>query len=483
MDLSPEKIQTMDAGELVDAVLESFTAAPADRIKIQTLLQIRADEIGTASRIDKMLERLNEQEDDQKAAQRKALAQKREIVLDTDKNGKVMITVENFLKVMQQDRRFENIKYNVLLNAAEVEEQDGPRRWTDADEAESKRYIEDTYKLYSSVKHGEAMRLLWQEREYNPIVNIIDAVEWDGEPRIERFLVEWGKADNTAYVREVSRLIFAGGIHRLYNPGCKFDDVPVLVGGQGMGKSTLVRWLAINDRYFGEVTEIDGQRGIEQLGGAWICEIAELLAVTKTKEQEAVKAYITKKSDKYRKPYDKQVSELPRRCIFVGTTNNFQFLKDKTGNRRWYPVEVNSSGYWLFDHEAECRAYILQCWAEAKVRFDKGELPNYADQSLAADYIAAQNEAMEDDWRVGAIGKYLDSKGPGELVCARELALKALAIGGQIAQNPTQKESQEIGQIMRTYFSDWSMADRQYLPEWGRQRCWKKSGKPVELPL
>ncbi len=156
------------------------------------------------------------------------------------------------------------------------------------------------------------------------------------------------KAEDNEYTREVSRLIFAGGIHRLYSPGCKFDDVPVLIGtSQGEGKSTIVRWLAIHDDHFTEVTEIDGQKGVEQLEGAWICEIAELLALTKAKEQEAVKSYIARLKDKYRKPWGKNTDELPRRCIFIGTTNNEQFLRDKTGNRRFYPVKVNSKGQFI----------------------------------------------------------------------------------------------------------------------------------------
>ena len=99
--------------------------------------------------------------------------------------------------------------------------------------------------------------------------------------------------------------------------------------------------------------------------GAWICELSELLGLTKAKEVEAVKSYITKLVDRYRRPFDRRTTDHKRQCIFIGSTNRSAFLTDKTGNRRFYPVEVHSSGYDLFDHEAEIRNDIIQVWAEA----------------------------------------------------------------------------------------------------------------------
>ena len=215
---------------------------------------------------------------------------------------------------------------------------------------------------------------MFELRKYNPIIDIIEGVKWDGVERCERFLIDWAKVEDSPYSREVSRLIFAGGIHRLYQPGTKFDDVPILIGTkQGEGKSTLVRFLAISDEYYGEVTQMEGTPAIEQLQGKWICEISELLALTKTKEQEAAKAYITRAFDKYRKPWDKNTVDLPRRCIFIGTSNNSNPLSDKSGNRRYYPIEVHSDGYEIFDHEDEIRDYVLQCWAEAREKYKAGK--------------------------------------------------------------------------------------------------------------
>lgn len=230
------------------------------------------------------------------------------------KTGKPLLTIENFLTAMEEDKRYANIRFNELSGRAEVHNiiVDGKpqiKKWTDADEAASERYMETAYELYSPPKHERALRLLFEERRYNPIRDVIDSVKWDGTERCENFLTKWALVEDSDYTREVSRLIFAGGIHRLYEPGTKFDDVVILIGTrQGEGKSTLVRWLAVKDEWYGEVTLFDGQQAIEQLQGKWICEISELLALTKTKEQEAAKAYITRAVDSYRKPWDKNVT-------------------------------------------------------------------------------------------------------------------------------------------------------------------------------
>ena len=396
-----------------------------------------------------------------------------------DSKGKPLAVINNFLLIMVQDKRYEPVRFNEMTGCAEVHIQDKGkikvRRWTDADEAESMRYIEATYGLYSREKHDAALRLLFQERMYNPLRNIVDDIKWDGKPRCREFLVKWALCDDNDYTREVSRLIFAGGIHRLYAPGTKFDDVPILIGlAQGEGKSSLIRFLAIHDDYYGEVTSVDGQPSIEQLQGKWICEVAELLALTRQKDQEAVKAYITRSVDRYRKPWDKNVSELPRRCILIGSSNDANPLVDKTGNRRYYPVIVHSNGYWVYEHETEIREYIMQCWAEAKVLYDKGEMPNYADQKYVKLYREAQENATQDDWRVGAIQAFLDRKNPGEFTCVREVCHRALSPNPDFPHEPTLAESKDVGRILNK-LPDWERVNgARAVGVYGKQKCWKK---------
>lgn len=465
----------MDKQQLINSVILSFDLEEFDQIRVQALMQIRAGELNITTAVSRMISAYRKKDESISKSYNRALAkQESTIPLKLDDKGVPIATINNFLLVMQNDPFYEGVRFNVLTNAPEIHKHGKVLRWSDADEAESRHYIETVYNIHSESKHFDALRILLREREYHPIQDIVDSLSWDGTPRIESFLTKWMQADDNEYTREVSRLIFAGGIHRLYSPGCKFDDVPVLIGtNQGEGKSTIVRWLAIHDSHYSEVTDIEGQKGIEQLEGAWICEIAELLALTKAKEQEAVKSYITRQCDKYRRPYDRQISEYPRRCVFIGTTNNEQFLKDKTGNRRFYPVKVRSSGYWLYDHEWECREYILQCWAEAKERYRCGEFPNYADRNLLDQYGAAQEEAMEDDWRVGAIEAFLNKQPLGTQVCIRQIKHEALSVNKDFPQDPTPKESQEIAVLMNR-FPQWKKSGLQYTRDYGRQRCWER---------
>jgi len=375
------------------------------------------------------------------------------------------------------------IRYNLMKNAPEIdsltEEGLKTRKWADSDDSRALANIEGVYGMYNDPKYRHAMRIYLDENSYNPVVDMLNALKWDGKPRIKTFLTKWMGCADTPYVHECSRLIFAGGVHRAYRPGCKFDDVVVLIGTkQGEGKTTLVRWLAMRDEFFAEVTEIEGQRGIEILEGAWICELSELLGLTKAKEVEAVKSYITRQVDRYRRPYDRYVVDNPRRCVFVGTTNKRQFLTDKTGNRRFYPVETNGSGYDLFDREAEVKEDIRQCWAEAIQLFREDALPPYANRALLSSIREEQDRASEDDWRIGMIEKYLQTKRVGDSVCVIEIWEKAL---NEPYTKPERKDSNEISTIMQAQPNWEKMEKPQTMGEFGKQRGWTRIDKTIQV--
>lgn len=404
-----------------------------------------------------------------------------DVVLDYDGKGQPLVTVDNFVKILRADKQFQDIKFNLLTYSPEKCVDGKMERWTDADDAKARHYIEKRYKLHNVQKCDDALRIVFAENEYHPVRDIVNGLVWDGESRIFDFLHHWTKCEDTDYTREVSRLIFAGGIHRLYNPGVKFDDMPVLIGTkQGEGKSTLVRWLAMSDEYFSEVNEIEGQKGMESIEGAWICEMGELLALNKAREVEAVKSYLTRQNDRYRMPFDKRVTDHKRQCIFIGTTNKEQFLTDKTGNRRFYPVKISQSGYDLFDNEQEIKEYIKQCWAEAKKLYDDGKLKNFADRKLLNEIRQAQSGAVEDDYRDGMIQAYLDGKNE---VCILEIWRDALQMSEYT--KPTKKDSNEIGLIMQNQ-SGWVKQDKvKRFDRWGVQKYWGRENRADDdfLPL
>lgn len=347
------------------------------------------------------------------------------------------------------------------------------REWTDAQESEARAYFESNYGMYSQAKLADALAIYFKDHRVNPLIDILEELEWDGKPRIEHFLTDVMKADDSEYIRECSRLIFAGGIHRAYEPGCKFDDMIVLIGGQSAGKSTIVRWLNLDDQFFREIKTIAGKEGIEAIRGVWIGEVAELMAMTRVKEAEAVKAYITSQEDAYRPPYGKHVITVPRRCMFIGTTNNPQFLTDKTGNRRFYPVKVKSFAYKMYDNEALIKDYIHQCWAEAVHLYKEGKLQPFAKKEVLEQIRAAQEAAMEDDWRIGAIEQYLEDqkKKPGDTVSVIELWHRALNEPEE--SKPSRKDSIEISQII-TNMPGWIQCPNPISTAWGKQKAFRK---------
>ena len=475
MELIDTAIWDMTPQQLIDrdTIFSLYDIIEPERARLRAIMESRAEQLEMSKSFAKMIKAYDAYEKEFNDAYNKSIVEGRaELPIKFDGKGVPLQTTDNILIIMRNDAYFAGLKFNLLTYAPEIHENNTIRRWSDADDSASRHYIESTYNIYNIAKHDDATRILFTERAYHPIRDIIDSAEWDGTERIEQFLTEWLWADNTPYVREVSRLIFAGGIHRLYNPGCKFDDVAVLVGKQGAGKSSIIQFLAMQPQFYAEIWEFDGQKGVEAVEGAWICEISEMLALTKSKEVEAVKAFVTRQIDRYRKPYDKHVSEYSRQCIFVGTTNRSTFLTDKTGNRRFYPVRINQTGYYLFDREEEVRNYILQCWAEAKAKMERGELKPYADRDLIEQIQAEQANAVEDDYRVGMIESYLENQNE---VCILELW--KVALGNEFSK-PSKKDSNDISLILQN-FADWDKEDKpKRIKEFGLQRYWKRV-KPI----
>ena len=403
---------------------------------------------------------------------------RKQIQLERSGNGKPLSTIKNFLTIMEEDPQYEGVRFNELTGQAEIHSitEDGKpqkRNWQDSDDAASREYIETNYQIHNRSKHDDALRILFARRTYNPLRDLVESFVWDGQNRCERFLTRWMGAEESPYSREISRLLFAGAINRLYIPGCKFDEVPVLVGTkQGEGKSTCIQWLGLHDDFVSTTRNLSGdQKSIEAIQGAWLVEIPEMAAF-KISESESIKAFITAQNDKIRLPYDKRTTVLPRRCVFVGTSNTSSFLIDKTGNRRWYPIDVHSSGYSLYQHEAEMRDYICQCWAEARDRFKAGKMPPVANQELRPLYQAAQANAMTEDYRVGVITEYLRRLPSDALVCVKELWDKALF--PDTVQKPTRRDQTDIADIL-DHVDGWERAGRPILPTYGQQRAWRRS--------
>lgn len=454
-------------------LLDICKAKGSERAELIAQIELKASEFKVKTALKRIINEMLSEEHEEEM-RRAAIAESYDIngvSIKRDGNGKPITSIENFAEIMRRDDFFSGIRFNLLTYSPEW---DG-EKWNDTHDSIVRGYIEARYMIHNHDKCDDAFRMLLKSREYNPVTEEIESIEWDGKERIPTLLSKWLKCDDTPYTREVSRLIFAGGINRLYNPGCKFDDVPVLVGTrQGEGKSTFIRWLALKDNWFTDnLVDIEGTKGIEALEGIWICEIAEMMATTKVKEVESVKAYITRQNDRYRRPFDKRVTDHPRQCIFIGTTNKAQFLTDKTGNRRWYPVTCRQSGYDLFSCKEAVQSDIRQCWAEAKEKYDRGEMLPYADQSIINLIRSEQDAAVEDDYRIGLIEDYIDGR---DEVCALELWRNALK---SEYLSMSKRDSMDIGLIMQGMTGWQKEKNPKRFAEYGLQRYWKRVGVPV----
>lgn len=389
-------------------------------------------------------------------------------------------TIDKFYEILRTDPAFAGFRYNLHTDAREVLTEDGKvMPWDKTQEAKVRFYIEKTYNIHNREKLEDALFMFFASKQYNPIIDYISEIQWDGKPRCETFLHDILKAADLPYVREVSRLIFAGGIHRLYNPGCKFDYMPILIGAQGCGKSTASRWLALQDIWFSDsLKKFDGSKeSVESMYGAWIVEIGELSALKKS-ESEEIKAFITRQTDKYRKPYASTPTDNDRKCFFIGTTNNQQFLTDKTGNRRFLPVHVSSDIDYLWEHEQEIKEYIRQCWAEAKAKRDQKEMrPYIADKEIRMQAEQAAKDAMLDDWRESSIRAMIEKPG-FERITAIEVYEHLYP---DYKMENYKKEASQIVSLLNSFAElecrgAYTVKDR---PELGKQRTWFKKKAPA----
>lgn len=390
--------------------------------------------------------------------------------LMTDSRGRVMLTIDNFVSILDNDPRFAGIRFNLMSDTAYI---DG-RKWTDADDSWMRNEIEKDYKIHNTAKLDDAFRIILRRREYHPVRELIEGLTWDGKSRIYTLFSKYLKCEDTDYTREVSRLFFAGGIHRVYNPGCQFDNMVVLIGTtQGEGKTSFLRWLVMEDEFFGEVTSVEGQQSIEALEGKWLCVFDEMYAMMRAKEQEAIKAYVTRRFDHYRRPYAKYTSETPRQCFFAGTTNHLEFIGDKTGGRRFFPIVVRVEPYTLHSRQEELREDVRQCWAEAKYLYDNGKLAPVANPDLYAEIKAAQAAASEEDYRIADIERYLALRENGGLTCVKQLWKDALGMPEDRAISA--KDSRDIGVIMQN-MRGWERVGNQHIGGYGKPKAWKKVG-------
>lgn len=331
-------------------------------------------------------------------------------VLELDKQGKVKDTLTNIAAILRHDPQLKNIVYNEFKCMIDVIG-DLPWKqvkpgWGDTDISCAKLYFERVYGIWSPTKFKDALlAVVSAERLYHPIKEYFETLQWDGTERVDTLLIDYLGAEDTPYVRAVTRKTLAAAVARVYEPGIKFDSILVLNGPQGIGKSTL--FTLLGKHWYSDslsITDMKDKTAAEKLQGYWILELGELAGMKKV-DVETMKSFVTRTDDKFRQSYGVVVESHPRSCIIVGSTNSEGgFLRDITGNRRFWPVHVSGNGKF---HPWELTE-VDQIWAEAIERYRAGE-ELYLKGRVAADAYAMQQDAMESDDREGVIADYLET--------------------------------------------------------------------------
>jgi predicted P-loop ATPase len=282
--------------------------------------------------------------------------------------------------------------------------------WEDNDDAELRYYIEKVYGISCPQRIDDARLVVQGKNRFHPVRNYLNSLAWDGIERAEAIFIDYLGAEDCPYTRAVTRKMLAAACARVFQPGIKFDYMLVLTGEQGAGKGQVLKLLG-GRWYSDSIMTISGKEGLEQLQGVWILEMGELSALKRT-SVEHIKQYISKGEDYFRPAYGKHVILFQRQCVIFGTTNDLEFLRDQTGNRRFWPVAVSAA-----EDEEKWRkltnSVVDQIWAEAYEIYKKGE-ELYLKGELEKEAIKRQEYHTETSINEGLIIKYLELLLPEE---------------------------------------------------------------------
>ena len=378
------------------------------------------------------------------------------------------------------------IAYNILTGRIDICK---PLWWertapamNDTDFSYLMLYLETRYNLSHEKRIRKALTVVAHQNQYHPIRDYLNALQWDGIERIPYVLHHFLGAEVSDYTREVMKLFLLGAISRVFKPGCKYETMLCLVGGQGAGKSTFFRLLACRDEWFSDdLKRIDDENVFRKMQGHWIIEMSEMIATANAKSIEDIKSFLSRQKETYKVPYATEPEDRLRQCVFGGTSNALDFLPlDRSGNRRFLPVMVHPEGaeVHILEDEAASRQYIDQLWAEAMVIYRKGNVSLRLPVEMNGQLVQLQKDFMPEDTKVGQIQAFLDSY-DGDMVCSKLLHHEAL---GRF-EEPKTWEIREINEIMNQSITGWTAYPnpRSYR-KYGKQRGWMRGNKDSDVP-
>ena len=334
-------------------------------------------------------------------------------------------------------------------------------------------YFEENYGLTIEKKIQDAVMVIANENRYHPVRDFLNALQWDGIERIRYCLHRFLGADADDYTCEAMRLFLLGAISRAFRPGCKFEIMLCLVGGQGAGKSSFFRLLAVQDDWFSDdLKKLDDENVYRKMQGHWLIEMSEMIATANAKSIEEIKSFLSRQKETYKVPYETHPADRKRQCVFCGTSNTLDFLPlDRTGNRRFVPVMVHPelAEIHILDDEPAARAYLIQVWAEAMEIYRSGNFKLRFSPAMNEYLKVHQRDFMPEDTKAGQIIEYLE-KCSDNMVCSK-LFREAL---GHSFDEPKQWEIREINDIMNNSVTGWRAFSnpRYFRSPYGRQKGW-----------
>lgn len=423
--------------------------------------------------------------------------------LRVTEKGVLAQCIENSVIILRHDPKlagrvaFNEMEHNTVTTGdLPWREVKGHSQWTDADDSRLRYYLEKTYGLSSKEKIFDAVNVVAAENKFHPVREYLDACTWDGVPRVETLLIDYLGAEDNEYTRAVTRKTLAAAVGRIYDPGCKFDYMLTLRGRQGIGKSAIIAKLG--GAWFSDsFTTLQGKDAYEQVQGVWLMEVGELAGMRKA-EAETIKLYISKQKDRFRPAYGRRTQEFPRQCIFIGTTNESQFLRDSTGNRRFWVVDTPNDPTRDMWEELTPETVRL-IWGEAVEIYNAGETL-FLPRELERVAREVQEVYEEENPRAGIVAEYLDrllpegwenqdlytrrqwletdAEGTVQRTSVCTMEIWAEAMGG----NPDRMDryaSKEIRDIMAG-LPEWRSKGRQQktIHPYGRQRYFERRQKP-----
>lgn len=332
-----------------------------------------------------------------------------------EKTGKVLTTRNNIRIILENDPKLAGcIGYDLFSQRIALLRMPSWRHrldkspyWEDSDDSQLRHYLETEFGIDSKSKIDDEIISVAHIHAFHRVRDYLENLHWDGVPRLETLFIDYLGAKDTDYTRCFTRKALIAAVGRIMEPGLKFDNMIVLEGAQGIGKSELLSRLG-KSWFSDSLNEMQGKEAYESLRGYWIIEISELEAM-KRSDISAVKKFISKKVDSFRVSYGKRTQDFPRQCVFFGTTNEKIFLKDPTGNRRFFPIAVgiNAPTKKIFNNP-NLDADIDQIWAEAVVAWNKGETVWIgSDMEQIAKKI--QDQHTEENPDIGIIEEFLNT--------------------------------------------------------------------------